>query len=79
MSNLLQTLILLVAVIAAGYFAYRYNNLKNNPSKSLSSEELNQEIAQKIKQFEEEKQREIDQLKHQLTQDQTTREKELRA
>ena len=74
MSNLLQTLILLVAVIAAGYFAYRYNGLK-----SLSNQELEQKLAEKLKQLEQEKQREIDQLKHQLTQEQTTREKELRA
>jgi len=79
MSNLLQTLILLVAVIAAGYFAYRYNRLKNNSFKSLSNQELEQKLAEKVKQLEQEKQREIDQLKHQLTQDQTTREKELRA
>ena len=74
MSNLLQTLILLVAVIAAGYFAYRYNRLK-----SLSNQELEQKLAEKVKQLEQEKQREIDQLKHQLTQERTTREKELRA
>jgi len=79
MSDLLQILVLIVSLAIAGYFAYRYKNLKDSATHQGSSVSTtdNQAIL-KLKQFEEEKQLELERLRQKFNEEKAAREKTLR-